>query len=334
MSPIQYLQKSLLLPLGLLAATGGSSLIAQEGGETAKPRDPAAAATPIEFTTTSRMIGATVFLNAGVKEVAKARAEDEAAKRPEATVSEWLVDSRSGELCNAVVSFGGFLGIGDKTVLVPAKELSWNNSMERYDLGWTVEQLKAKPEFDLAKACKDGLDAACGFHPKADGRHGKEAADASAPRKADGSREKAAADASSLAQKTIVGTDFVRPTCCLAKASTLADSPVHAGAKEWGTVSDLIVDRKQNTIVLAIVNHGSTLGVGGDNYLVPFKGLATCQKNTTDDTFILCAEQRTAADLAGCVRFEKPKDGVVDIEAAKRALGGQRADGERDRKKE
>lgn len=48
----------------------------------------------------------------------------------------------------AVVSVGGFLGIGDKLVSVPMNELRWNAERERWSLaGATKESLKNRPAF-------------------------------------------------------------------------------------------------------------------------------------------------------------------------------------------
>ena len=48
----------------------------------------------------------------------------------------------------AVLSVGGFLGIGDRYVAVPLSELHWNGDRERWTMrGATVESLKARPAF-------------------------------------------------------------------------------------------------------------------------------------------------------------------------------------------
>ncbi|WP_158639039.1 PRC-barrel domain-containing protein [Elioraea rosea] len=48
----------------------------------------------------------------------------------------------------AVVSVGGFLGIGERLVSVPMNELRWNAERERWSLaGATKESLKNRPEF-------------------------------------------------------------------------------------------------------------------------------------------------------------------------------------------
>ncbi|MEO6595334.1 MAG: PRC-barrel domain-containing protein [Planctomycetota bacterium] len=261
----------------------------------------------MDYTTTSRLVGAKVFLEASANETAEARRDGEQPDRPTAKVTEWLVDCRDGQLSRAAVSLSGFPGLGDKVVLVPAADLRWNNSMERYDLAWTKDELKAKPSFDRAAACKSGLDAAGGMH--ADKAHADQAGEG-----------KGTAEASSGRDKTVVGTKFVSSSQCMHKASELSSLPVYAGSTEWGKVQDLIVDRKKNCIVLAVVNHGSTLGMGGKDYLVAYPRVRVCQMD--GDTHLLCASGMTAAQLENCVPFEKPQNGVVDPAATKKALEG------------
>jgi cytochrome c5 len=254
----------------------------------------------------SRMVGAPVYLLASEEKVAEAKRDGEAVDRPKAKVQEWLIDRRDGTMAHAVVSLGGFLGIGDKVVLVPAKELTWNQSMERYDLGWTKAQLESQRAFDLDAATKSGLDAACGIPANVT------EAEASAAKKA-------IADASAKGEARAVGSTFRPADCCLCKASEMAKLPVYAGSADWGKVQDLFVDRASGKVVLAVVNHGSTLGVGGTDYLVPFSQCTVARQKDSEDR-LLCTEKCTPTNLENCVKFEKPKNGVVDPAAAKQAL--------------
>ncbi len=48
----------------------------------------------------------------------------------------------------AVLSVGGFLGLGERYVAVPLSDLRWNTERERWVLpGATVDSLKARPAF-------------------------------------------------------------------------------------------------------------------------------------------------------------------------------------------
>ncbi len=59
-----------------------------------------------------------------------------------------LMISPAGGPITAVLSVGGFLGIGERYVAVPLSDLRWNAERERWMLpGATVDSLKARPAF-------------------------------------------------------------------------------------------------------------------------------------------------------------------------------------------
>lgn len=62
-------------------------------------------------------------------------------------VHDLMVDMAGGGSI-AVLSVGGFLGIGERYVAVPVSDLRWNSERERWMLpGATVDSLKARPAF-------------------------------------------------------------------------------------------------------------------------------------------------------------------------------------------
>ncbi|MBR0645393.1 PRC-barrel domain-containing protein [Plastoroseomonas hellenica] len=65
------------------------------------------------------------------------------------SVRDLLLAPQGGQM-TAVLSVGGFLGIGSKDVAVPFTELRWNAERERWVLpGATAENLRARPEFNF-----------------------------------------------------------------------------------------------------------------------------------------------------------------------------------------
>ncbi|BDG74582.1 PRC-barrel domain-containing protein [Roseomonas fluvialis] len=59
-----------------------------------------------------------------------------------------LMISPAGGPVIAVLSVGGFLGIGERYVAIPLADLRWNADRERWTLpGATVDSLKARPAF-------------------------------------------------------------------------------------------------------------------------------------------------------------------------------------------
>ncbi|MBR0652096.1 PRC-barrel domain containing protein [Roseomonas terrae] len=62
-------------------------------------------------------------------------------------VHDLMVDTAGGATI-AVLSVGGFLGVGERYIAIPLSELRWNSERERWTLpGATVDSLKARPEF-------------------------------------------------------------------------------------------------------------------------------------------------------------------------------------------
>lgn len=63
-------------------------------------------------------------------------------------VKEVVIDPRSGKIAYAVVSFGGFLGMGEKLFAVPFSALNYNLAENEYVLDVSKERLKTAPGFD------------------------------------------------------------------------------------------------------------------------------------------------------------------------------------------
>ena len=64
------------------------------------------------------------------------------------TISNVMLDKRSGQVAYAVLSFGGFLGIADKLFAVPWKALKLDTENKRFILNVDKERLEAAPGFD------------------------------------------------------------------------------------------------------------------------------------------------------------------------------------------
>lgn len=63
-------------------------------------------------------------------------------------IKEIMLDTRSGQVAYAVLSFGGFLGIGEKLFAVPWQALRLDTANKRYVLDIDKERLKSAPGFD------------------------------------------------------------------------------------------------------------------------------------------------------------------------------------------
>ncbi|GAA4032984.1 PRC-barrel domain-containing protein [Actimicrobium antarcticum] len=63
-------------------------------------------------------------------------------------IKEIMLDMRSGNVAYAVLSFGGFLGMGEKLFAVPWKALTLDTVNKRFILDATKEKLENAPGFD------------------------------------------------------------------------------------------------------------------------------------------------------------------------------------------
>ena len=64
------------------------------------------------------------------------------------TVDHLMIDKFTGQVEYAVMSFGGFLGMGDRLFAVPWTALKLDTANKRFILNASKEQLKNAPGFD------------------------------------------------------------------------------------------------------------------------------------------------------------------------------------------
>ena len=63
-------------------------------------------------------------------------------------IKEIMLDMHSGNIGYAVLSFGGFLGLGEKLFAVPWNALTLDTENKRFTLNVEIERLKDAPGFD------------------------------------------------------------------------------------------------------------------------------------------------------------------------------------------
>jgi hypothetical protein len=64
------------------------------------------------------------------------------------TVQRVMIDKISGKIAYAVVSFGGFLGLGEEYFPMPWASLKYNTALEGYRVSMTDDQLRGAPRFN------------------------------------------------------------------------------------------------------------------------------------------------------------------------------------------
>lgn len=63
------------------------------------------------------------------------------------TIERVMIDKRSGKVAYAVMTFGGFLGMGQDYSTLPWHVLRYSEDLDAYELNITPEQLKGAPRF-------------------------------------------------------------------------------------------------------------------------------------------------------------------------------------------
>jgi hypothetical protein len=62
-----------------------------------------------------------------------------------------MIDKISGKVAYAVMSFGGFLGIGEDYYPLPWSLLKYNTKLDGYEVNISEQQLKGAPKFSKAE---------------------------------------------------------------------------------------------------------------------------------------------------------------------------------------
>lgn len=63
-------------------------------------------------------------------------------------IKDLMINVNNGQIAYAVLSFGGFLGLGDKYFAIPFEAFSVNTDNEKFILNVDKEKLKKAPGFD------------------------------------------------------------------------------------------------------------------------------------------------------------------------------------------
>lgn len=286
----------------------------------------------------SDVLGAKVRLKAAAT-AGEVPADDE---RPTGSIDDLVLDSRSGRASWAIVSVGGMLGIGEKSVAVPAKALRCSNRGSAgvdqsndadpvFELAATEAELKSLPAFDKGMFEKNGMEATLRnaetswrqLHMDGTARAPADAAgERDSGRPADASGETGKAPAAALLASKLKGL-------------AVRGSDAAAGdkdAKDFGEVSAAAIDPRSCTVSFLVVSRGGVLGVGESDYLVPFH--ATRLVLAGEDKQQVLTLPKSAAELESAPKYSKPDQGVVsdaNVRVSCQYFGVQPGQGMRER---
>ncbi len=74
------------------------------------------------------------------------------------SVYDLMIDKRGGRIAYALVSFGGFLGIGEKYHPLPWHVLTYDENKGGYNIGLTEDQLRKAPAYSQDEISRFGTD--------------------------------------------------------------------------------------------------------------------------------------------------------------------------------
>lgn len=94
-------------------------------------------------------IGPEVMARETTRLIASDKVEDTAVRRSDGeklgTIKRVMIDKRTGKVAYAVMTFSGFLGIGDEHRALPWSVLRYNEHLDAYELNVTEDQLRNAP---------------------------------------------------------------------------------------------------------------------------------------------------------------------------------------------
>lgn len=87
------------------------------------------------------------------------------AKEKIGTIEDIAIDKRTGKVAYAILSFGGFLGMGDKHQPLPWSVLAYDTALDGYRVDITQEFLALAPKLDVSELSGwDDSDKRDAFH--------------------------------------------------------------------------------------------------------------------------------------------------------------------------
>jgi sporulation protein YlmC with PRC-barrel domain len=224
------------------------------------------------------------------------------------TVKDIVIDVRAGQVKYAALSYGGFLGVGDKLFAVPwdAFEHRHEASDDEHTLVLNIDQetLKNAPGFHQSEwpnfadgEVAEELEKHYGkFRRQRDGRTGVDiqagpvAVDVDVQRNRDrGARDRTDRRPDAPAE------DVVH------RASEITGMAVkNTAGKDLGSVNDLVVDMDSGKLRYAALSYGGFIGLGDKLFAVPWDSF-DCQYNQSDEKYhlVLAIDETTLRKAPG-----------------------------------
>lgn len=262
------------------------------------------------------LISRPVYVLADKEAQIEAARDGKSPERTKVDISNLLINTESYKIDWAVLSVGGFLGMGSRHVLVPYTSLAWREESDAFALYVTRDQLKLLPEFDSSKAARDGIDFTVRTCAASARSAGFVCPAVSPQPHKPGTGEVSPGAPAQNEEQPVAGSNFVRVRQEYVLSSRLQNSDVYALGEEAGSVDFIAIDPVDGALPFAVISSGGMLGVGEHHMLVPASSLLLCHRpdDKDDDQGFWCIPLSKEA-LSQAPRYTKPEEGIVDQKA-------------------
>ncbi len=161
-------------------------------------------------------------------------------------IEDIMIDQENGMIAYAVVSFGGFLGIGNKKFAIPWEAISERQSGHGFTLNINKEILEKSEGFEMDKLPS--------------------------------TREQLSNTYTYYGNKPYWETGKSSNIPIILPASTIKGEKVtNMDGEDLGKIEDIMIDQEKGMIAYAVVSFGGFLGIGNKKFAIPWEAISERQ---------------------------------------------------------
>jgi len=188
-------------------------------------------------------------------------------------IEDVIVGLDSEQIKYAVLSFGGFLDIGDKLFAIPLSAMTFNSAEERFVFDMAEDQLQNAPSFD-DNTWPDLIDPQWDTNIR------------------DFWQDERLATTTDQAQEAAMVTEGTFIDEAAVRASELLDYNIrNSQGEEVGEVDDLIIGLNTGHVNYAVLSFGGFADIGDKLYAVPLSALNFDTINQDEQAFIIDVDE-------------------------------------------
>lgn len=197
-----------------------------------------------------------------------------------------MIDLGEGRIAYAALSFGGFLGMGDKLFAIPWQALTLRVHEHAFVLDIPKETLENAEGFDkdnwpaTTRESLSSIYSYYGYQPYWQTEVAAERAGISTGLR--GETESRMTRMRSAASRDNAG--FLRA------GKIQGEKVVNTDGDHIGKIEDIMIDLQDGMIAYAVITHGGILGIGSKQFAIPWQALSL---STREDAFILDIPKET-----------------------------------------